>query len=162
MYNFSSYLEKLPPPQDFAFERLAGFIPSSRDEVSLFPSLLQSLNWAMNLVLRYTSSSHNMHFEQDLRTIATREGRTFAGSTSSLSGLLSHIYFLISSDKDVNTTSLSRHFQYEVMPSFVTSHRCMLIFQFLCSQPPLRRVSVCQLVLCSTTLTVSTQSTLIS
>lgn len=33
VYNFSPYLEQIPNVNDFAFERLAGFIKSSRDEV---------------------------------------------------------------------------------------------------------------------------------
>ncbi|RDB18053.1 hypothetical protein Hypma_000891 [Hypsizygus marmoreus] len=81
VYNFPPYLEKIPKVTDFAFERLAGFIKSSRDE--------------------------------DLWDLAKREKRTFAGSTSSLSGMLSQIYFLISGDKDVNTSNLSRHFAKE-------------------------------------------------
>ncbi|KAG5651235.1 hypothetical protein H0H81_009354 [Sphagnurus paluster] len=81
VYNFPPYLEHIPKVTDFAFERLGGFISSSRDE--------------------------------DLWDLARREGRTFAGSTSSLSGMLSHIYFLISGDKDVNTDNLSRHFGKE-------------------------------------------------
>ncbi|ETW81737.1 hypothetical protein HETIRDRAFT_237178, partial [Heterobasidion irregulare TC 32-1] len=81
VYNYTTWLENVPSVKDFAFERLGGFISSSRD--------------------------------QDLWSLARSEKRTFAGSTSSLSGLLSHIYFLISGDKRVNTTSLSRHFQYE-------------------------------------------------
>ena len=40
--------------------------------------------------------------------------RPFAGSTSSLTGLLSHCYFLISGDKEVDTSSLSRAFHHQV------------------------------------------------
>ena len=36
--------------------------------------------------------------------------KKFAGSTSSLSGMMSHLYFLISGDKRVNTSTLSRNF----------------------------------------------------
>ncbi|KAF8073820.1 RNA processing-related protein, mitochondrial RNA degradation [Lyophyllum atratum] len=81
VYNFPPYLETIPKVTEFAFERLGGFIKSSRDE--------------------------------DLLDLAQRENRTFAGSTSSLSGMLSHIYFLLSGDKDVNTDGLSRHFARE-------------------------------------------------
>ena len=35
VYNFSPYLENIPKVTDFAFERLVGFVKSSRDEVSL-------------------------------------------------------------------------------------------------------------------------------
>ncbi|KAH0586325.1 hypothetical protein H2248_007572 [Termitomyces sp. 'cryptogamus'] len=81
VYNFPPYLESIPKVTDFAFERLGGFIKSSRDN--------------------------------DLWELARRENRTFAGSTSSLSGILSHLYFLLSRDKDVNTDNLSRHFGKE-------------------------------------------------
>ncbi|KAG5648278.1 hypothetical protein DXG03_004848 [Asterophora parasitica] len=81
VYNFPPYLENIPKVTDFAFERLGGFIKSSRDD--------------------------------DLWDLARREKCTFAGSTSSLSGMLSHVYFLLSGDKDVNTDNLSRHFGKE-------------------------------------------------
>ncbi|KAH7924960.1 Pet127-domain-containing protein [Leucogyrophana mollusca] len=51
--------------------------------------------------------------DEDLQTLAKQEGRTFAGSTSSLTGMLSHVYFLVSGDRDVDTSLLSRHFQHE-------------------------------------------------
>ncbi|KAI0059535.1 Pet127-domain-containing protein [Artomyces pyxidatus] len=51
--------------------------------------------------------------DQDMWSLAKAENRRFIGSTSSLSGLLSQIYFLISEDKPVDTSSLSRYFQEE-------------------------------------------------
>ncbi|KAF7291574.1 hypothetical protein HMN09_01248500 [Mycena chlorophos] len=81
VYNFSPYLKNIPKVQDFAFEKLVGFVKSSRDE--------------------------------DLRNLAKREGRMFAGSTSSLSGMLSHCYFLISEHREVDISSLSEAFQRE-------------------------------------------------
>nr|GAT60363.1 predicted protein [Mycena chlorophos] len=81
VYNFSPYLKNIPKVQDFAFEKLVGFVKSSRDE--------------------------------DLRNLAKREGRMFAGSTSSLSGMLSHCYFLISEHREVDISSLSEVFQRE-------------------------------------------------
>lgn len=51
---------------------------------------------------------------QDLWKIAKRHKRPFAGSTSSLTGLLSHCYFLISGDREVDTSSLSRAFFHQV------------------------------------------------
>ncbi|KAI0050381.1 Pet127-domain-containing protein [Auriscalpium vulgare] len=90
VYNFPTSLQSIPPLKEFAFERLPGFISSSRDE--------------------------------DLWSLAKREGRTFGGSTSSLSGLLSQIYFLISEDKDVDVSTLSRPFQY-VATTFTPGQR---------------------------------------
>ncbi|KAJ7784643.1 mitochondrial protein Pet127-domain-containing protein [Mycena metata] len=81
VYNFPPHLENIPKVTEFAFERLPGFIKSSRDK--------------------------------DLRTLATRENRKFAGSTSSLTGMLGHCYFLLSEHKPVDTSSLSQHFQGE-------------------------------------------------
>jgi Mitochondrial protein Pet127 len=54
---------------------------------------------------------------QDLRKLAQQEERMFSGSTSSLTGILSHIYFLISANRHVDTNVLSRHFQREVRQS---------------------------------------------
>lgn len=82
VYNFTPELEHLPKVTDFAFERVEGFVKSSRDE--------------------------------DLRTLALREGKSFAGSTSSLTGMLSHIYFLISGDRNVDISPLSRAFEDKV------------------------------------------------
>ncbi|EIW81437.1 Pet127-domain-containing protein [Coniophora puteana RWD-64-598 SS2] len=81
VYNFDPWLEEVPDVSDFAFDRITGFIKSSRDK--------------------------------DLWSLAKREGKQYAGSTSSLTGLLSHSYFLISEDKEVDTTTLSKHFSRE-------------------------------------------------
>ncbi|KAF8631808.1 hypothetical protein AX17_005023 [Amanita inopinata Kibby_2008] len=81
VYNFTPWVENIPKVTDFAFERLRGFVKSSRDE--------------------------------ELWALAKREGKTFAGSTSSLTGMLDHIYFLISGDKPVDTQVLSRSFWSE-------------------------------------------------
>ncbi|KAF9219174.1 Pet127-domain-containing protein [Gyrodon lividus] len=78
VYNFSPWIESIPKVTDFAFERITGFVKSSKDT--------------------------------DLHTLAKRHKRPFAGSTSSLTGLLSHVYFLISGDKEVDTSTLSRAF----------------------------------------------------
>ncbi|CAK5284231.1 unnamed protein product [Mycena citricolor] len=48
--------------------------------------------------------------DEDLYNLAKREGRMFAGSTSSLSGMLCHAYFLLSEHKHVDTSSLSHRF----------------------------------------------------
>ncbi|KIJ05430.1 hypothetical protein PAXINDRAFT_60409, partial [Paxillus involutus ATCC 200175] len=81
VYNFTPWIESIPKVTDFAFERITGFVRSSKDT--------------------------------DLHTLAKRHKRPFAGSTSSLTGLLSHIYFLISGDRDVDTSTLSRAFAHE-------------------------------------------------
>ncbi|KAJ3972992.1 mitochondrial protein Pet127-domain-containing protein [Lentinula raphanica] len=81
VYNFPPALGIIPKVVDFAFERLTGFIRSSRDE--------------------------------DLWTLAKQEKRKFGGSTSSLSGMLCHIYFLLSGNKTVDTNNLSLDFRRE-------------------------------------------------
>ncbi|KAH8998517.1 mitochondrial protein Pet127-domain-containing protein [Lactarius akahatsu] len=78
VYSFTTWLEKIIPVKNFAFERLPPFLPSSRD--------------------------------QDLHVVAKREGRKYAGSTSSMTGLLSQLYYLISGDKPINASNLSRGF----------------------------------------------------
>lgn len=81
VYNFSPALEHLPKVTDFAFDRIEGFVKSSRDD--------------------------------ELRSLAQREKKPFAGSTSSLTGMLSHVYFLISQDREVDISPLSRAFKDE-------------------------------------------------
>ncbi|KAF9267511.1 Pet127-domain-containing protein [Marasmius fiardii PR-910] len=81
VYNFDPAIEVIPKVVDFAFERLTGFIRSSRDE--------------------------------DLWALAKQERRKFGGSTSSLSGILSHIYFLLSNNKNVDIRTLSIPFERE-------------------------------------------------
>ncbi|KAH9947599.1 mitochondrial protein Pet127-domain-containing protein [Amylocystis lapponica] len=77
-HNFSSWVGSVPKVDDFAFDRVSGFVTSSHDE--------------------------------DLLTLAKQEGCMFAGSTSSLTGMLSQIYFLLSGELSVDTSVLSSAF----------------------------------------------------
>lgn len=43
VYNFTPWLQRIPKVNDFAFERLIGFVSSSRDEVGRRPSLVSFL-----------------------------------------------------------------------------------------------------------------------
>ncbi|EAU86245.2 hypothetical protein CC1G_03456 [Coprinopsis cinerea okayama7 len=79
VYNFTPWLEKIPKVSEFDYDRIPGFVPSSRDN--------------------------------DLRSLALREKKRFCGSTSSLSGILSQCYFLISETKEVDTSCLSQAFR---------------------------------------------------
>ncbi|KAI0372193.1 Pet127-domain-containing protein [Pilatotrama ljubarskyi] len=79
VYNFPEYLETIPRVEDFAFDRLPGFVPSSQDK--------------------------------SLVSLAKRAKCSFAGSTSSLTGILTQIYLLLSEEKYVNITSLSTEFK---------------------------------------------------
>ncbi|KAH9936356.1 mitochondrial protein Pet127-domain-containing protein [Fomitopsis serialis] len=79
--NFPSYLKEMPSTSEFAFERLKGFVPSSRDN--------------------------------DLLSLAKKHNCRFAGSTSSLTGMLSQIYLLLCENKPVDLSSLSAHYQRE-------------------------------------------------
>lgn len=77
------------------------------------------------MYVRYPSDcevrcTYSFIFGQDLWNLAKQEHRPYVGSTSSLTGMMSQIYFLISEDKEVNTNSLSRHFQYEVNYPFLS------------------------------------------
>ncbi|KAF5389241.1 hypothetical protein D9757_003485 [Collybiopsis confluens] len=90
VYNFPPALGIIPKVFDFAFERLTGFVRSSRD--------------------------------QDLWALARQEDRKFAGSTSSLSGMLCHLYFLLSGNKTVDTSTLGMDFRREG-PTFTPGQR---------------------------------------
>ncbi|KAI0670770.1 Pet127-domain-containing protein [Trametes maxima] len=78
-YNFPEYLESIPLVQDFDFDKLPGFVPSSQDK---------------NLV-----------------ALAKKANCKYAGSTSSLTGILVQIYLLLSEEKLINTSNLSIDFQ---------------------------------------------------
>lgn len=55
-----------------------------------------------------------MYDFQELWELAKREEKIFAGSTSSLTGMLSQVYFLISDIRAPDASILSRPFQYMV------------------------------------------------
>lgn len=48
--------------------------------------------------------------DPDIPILMHEHHKKFAGSTSSLSGMMCHLYFLISGDKRVNISTLSRDF----------------------------------------------------
>jgi hypothetical protein len=54
---------------------------------------------------------------QDLRELAKYESKMFCGSTSSLTGMLSQVYFLISGNRPPDTSSLSGPFRHMVRVS---------------------------------------------
>ncbi|KAG6875420.1 hypothetical protein C0992_003933 [Termitomyces sp. T32_za158] len=89
------------------------WLQDPRSKVYNFPPYLEVIpkvtDFAFERLGSFIKSSH----DNDLWDLARREKRTFAGSTSSLSGMLSHVYFLLSGDKHVNTDGLSRHFGKE-------------------------------------------------
>ncbi|KAF9014572.1 Pet127-domain-containing protein [Hymenopellis radicata] len=66
-------------------------------------------DFAFERLPAFTKSSR----DEELWALAKQEGRTFAGSTSSLSGMLVHIYFLLSNHRQVNLSSLTRVFAKE-------------------------------------------------
>ncbi|OCH91240.1 Pet127-domain-containing protein [Obba rivulosa] len=75
-----------------------------------FTSWLQSVpsvnEFAFDRIIPFITSSR----DDDLRQIARREGCLFTGSTSSLTGMLSQIYLLMSQHKSFDVTPLSQHF----------------------------------------------------
>ncbi|KAI0648038.1 Pet127-domain-containing protein [Trametes meyenii] len=78
-YNFPEYLESIPLVQDFDFDKLPGFVPSSQDK--------------------------------KLVSLAKKAKCKYAGSTSSLTGILVQIYLLLSEEKLINTSNLSTDFR---------------------------------------------------
>ncbi|KAI0711197.1 mitochondrial protein Pet127-domain-containing protein, partial [Fomitopsis betulina] len=79
--NFASYLKEVPSVSEFAFERLTGFVTSSRDS--------------------------------ELLSLAKSHECKFAGSTSSLTGMLSLIYLLMAEERPIDVSTLSAHYQDE-------------------------------------------------
>ena len=55
---------------------------------------------------KYITSSEDVH----LREVAQQRGKRYIGSTSSMSGILSHFHFLLSAFRDLTLTNLSRGF----------------------------------------------------
>ncbi|KZT60109.1 Pet127-domain-containing protein [Calocera cornea HHB12733] len=74
VYNFEPYLQKILPPDDFAYDRLMSF---------------------------------------ELWDLAEKHNRKYIGSTSGLTSIMSHIYWLISRWRPIDTRSLSADFARE-------------------------------------------------
>ncbi|KAG6335961.1 hypothetical protein ID866_3114 [Astraeus odoratus] len=89
------------------------WLQDPRSRVYNFPPWLESIpkvtDFAFERVTGFVKSSQ----DNDLHELAKRHDRPFVGSTSSLTGLLSHIYFLVSGDREVDTSPLSRAFAHE-------------------------------------------------
>ncbi|THH27314.1 hypothetical protein EUX98_g6874 [Antrodiella citrinella] len=90
VYNFSPWLQGVPKLSTFDFDRVTGFIRSSKD-ATLFEATV-------------------------------RENCKFAGSTSSLTGTLSHIYMLLSRFHPLNFSRLSSAFAH-LDPTFSYGQR---------------------------------------
>ena len=58
---------------------------------------------------------------QTLRHLAIREGKKYTGSSSSLTGIMAHVYRLISGEKPVNLESFSLPYGQEVWGSHVST-----------------------------------------
>ncbi|KAG8730459.1 hypothetical protein FRC12_020257, partial [Ceratobasidium sp. 428] len=84
--------------------------PHSR--VYNFPPELQAMpaftSFAYEKVNTFITSSK----DAELANLAKRQGKKFTGSTSSVSMILAHIYFLISNWRDVDTSVLSASFAH--------------------------------------------------
>ncbi|TDL22248.1 Pet127-domain-containing protein [Rickenella mellea] len=86
------------------------WVQDPRSRVYNFTPFLQSLpdvqDFAFERLGTYVTSSR----DDDLLSLAEIHGKRFAGSTSSLTGIFSHIYFLLSEDRRVNISTLSKSF----------------------------------------------------
>ncbi|KAJ1660755.1 hypothetical protein IWQ61_000368 [Dispira simplex] len=80
VYNFDPWLQKVPPPDEFDYDKLRPFIKSSQDD--------------------------------KLKRLARKHKCTFVGSTSSMTHILSHVYFLISLWRPVDISRLSQKFAH--------------------------------------------------
>ena len=95
-YNFDQHLEDIPKVSDFDFSRLGGFVTSSQDKACQSTSV-----WAHPLILSF----------QTLIDLAKKNDCKYAGSTSSLTGILTQIYLLLSREKLLKLYNLSEAFQ---------------------------------------------------
>lgn len=84
-----------------------------RSGVYNFPTWLENIPDVKDFAFERVTGFIRSSADNDLRTLAQRESRQYTGSTSSLTGILSHMYFLISGFREVNTGMLSRNFQKE-------------------------------------------------
>ncbi|KAG0693199.1 mitochondrial protein Pet127-domain-containing protein [Suillus ampliporus] len=89
------------------------WLQDPRSRVYNFTPWLESIpkvtDFAFERVTGFIRSSQ----DNDLHTLAKIHSRPYVGSTSSLTGLLSHIYFLMSGGKDIDTSVLSGAFAHE-------------------------------------------------
>lgn len=89
------------------------WLQDPRSRVYNFTPWLESIpkvtDFAFERVTGFIRSSQ----DNDLHTLAKIHSRPYVGSTSSLTGLLSHVYFLISGGRDVDTSVLSGAFAHE-------------------------------------------------
>ncbi|KAF9454738.1 Pet127-domain-containing protein [Macrolepiota fuliginosa MF-IS2] len=89
------------------------WLQDPRSRVYNFDPYVQEIpavtDFAFERVTRFTASSQ----DTELHTLAAQENKLFSGSTSSLTPILCHIYFLLSGDRFVDTSMLSMDFQSE-------------------------------------------------
>ncbi|KAF8431466.1 mitochondrial protein Pet127-domain-containing protein [Boletus edulis BED1] len=84
-----------------------------RSRIYNFTPWLESIPAVTDFAFERVTGFVKSSMDNDLWKVAKQYKRPFAGSTSSLTGLLSHCYFLISGDKEVDTSSLSRAFLHQ-------------------------------------------------
>ena len=69
-------------------------------------SLMPVSEFNYDALNKYTTSSEDVH----LREVALKNNKRYIGSTSSMSGVLSHFHYLISAFRTLNLTNLSKGF----------------------------------------------------
>ncbi|KAG9127472.1 hypothetical protein FRC07_013281 [Ceratobasidium sp. 392] len=82
--------------------------PHSR--VYNFPPELQAMPAFTSFAYEKVNSFVTSSKDEELANLARRQGKKFIGSTSSVSMILAHIYFMISNWRDVDTSVLSASF----------------------------------------------------
>jgi hypothetical protein len=118
------------------------WVQDPRSRVYNFTPYIQKVpkveDFAFERLEGFTRSSQ----DTDMQVLAKEVKKSYTGSTSSLSGFLSHIYFLIGSDMPVNTDELSAAYKDEVSDDINTCIRVTdsIIFRLA----PLRQVNACQ------------------
>ncbi|EMD39830.1 hypothetical protein CERSUDRAFT_92320 [Gelatoporia subvermispora B] len=87
-----------------------------------YTSWLQALPSVEKFAFHRVSSFITSSRDDVMQRLAKREGSLYTGSTSSLTGMLSQIYLLLSQNKPVNVEHLSGHFQTQ-RASFTAGQR---------------------------------------
>ncbi|KAI7886803.1 Pet127-domain-containing protein [Lichtheimia hyalospora FSU 10163] len=103
VYNFTSFLENITQPAEFDYDSIGPYITPSQDEAS---GIIQNKEQG-----QITNTCH--YTFQYLIQSARDHNSRYVGSTSSVSAMLSQIYFALSNGKPTDTSVLSRAYVYE-------------------------------------------------
>ncbi|GJF00271.1 mitochondrial protein Pet127-domain-containing protein [Phanerochaete sordida] len=119
LYDLDPPTEQRPVPRlahnlDRAlFNPGVNWLQDPRSRVFNYSPWLENIPKVQDFDFSRVSGFIKSSMDEDLFRLAKTNGAKFAGSTSSLTGMLSHIYFALSNGKDVDTSVLSQAFSDE-------------------------------------------------